>query len=92
MTFDHPPINTITATTMRELSELVDLIERDTQLKVVVFDSANPDFFLAQGPDPVDSGTQYATQSAILSTGTGGCVWCPRISYNIVLPNIGGRL
>jgi enoyl-CoA hydratase/carnithine racemase len=32
---------------MRELSELVDLIERDTQLNVVVFDSANPDFFLA---------------------------------------------
>jgi enoyl-CoA hydratase/carnithine racemase len=32
---------------MRELSELVDLIERDPQLNVVVFDSANPDFFLA---------------------------------------------
>jgi enoyl-CoA hydratase/carnithine racemase len=30
-----------------ELSELVELIERDTQLNVIVFDSANPDFFLA---------------------------------------------
>ena len=39
VTFDHPPINTITATTIRELSELVDLIERDTQLNVVVFDT-----------------------------------------------------
>jgi hypothetical protein len=47
VTFDHPPINTIMATTVRELSELVDLIERDSQLNVVVFDSANPDFFLA---------------------------------------------
>jgi enoyl-CoA hydratase/carnithine racemase len=47
VTFDHPPINTITATTVTELSELVDLIERDTQLNVVVFDSVNPDFFLA---------------------------------------------
>ncbi len=47
VTFDHPPINTITATTVMELSALVDLIERDTQLNVVVFDSANPDFFLA---------------------------------------------
>jgi len=47
VTFDHPPINTVTATTIRELSELVDLIEHDTQLNVVVFDSANPDFFLA---------------------------------------------
>jgi enoyl-CoA hydratase/carnithine racemase len=47
VTFDHPPVNTITATTSRELSELVDLIERDTQLNVVVFHSTNPDFFLA---------------------------------------------
>jgi enoyl-CoA hydratase/carnithine racemase len=47
ITFDHPPINTITATTVAELAELVDLIERDPELKVVVFDSANPDFFLA---------------------------------------------
>ena len=29
VTFDHAPINTITATTVVELSELVDLIERD---------------------------------------------------------------
>ena len=47
VTFDHPPINTITATTVAELSELVGVIERDTQLNVVVFDSVNPDFFLA---------------------------------------------
>src|SRR5262252_4576543 len=47
VTFDHPPINTITATTITELSQLMDLIEHDAQLNVVVFDSANPDFFLA---------------------------------------------
>jgi enoyl-CoA hydratase/carnithine racemase len=47
VTFDHPPINTITATTVGELSELVELIEGDDRLNVVVFDSANPDFFLA---------------------------------------------
>jgi enoyl-CoA hydratase/carnithine racemase len=47
VTFDHPPINTITATTVAELSELVGLIEADTDLNVVVFDSANPDFYLA---------------------------------------------
>ncbi|MGH2881136.1 MAG: enoyl-CoA hydratase/isomerase family protein, partial [Solirubrobacteraceae bacterium] len=47
VTFDHPPINTITATTVAELSELVDLIEQDRDLNVVVFDSANPDFYLA---------------------------------------------
>jgi enoyl-CoA hydratase/carnithine racemase len=47
VTFDHPPINTITATTVTELTELVDLIERREELNVVVFASANPDFFLA---------------------------------------------
>jgi enoyl-CoA hydratase/carnithine racemase len=47
VTFDHPPINTITATTVAELAELVGLIEQDSDLNVVVFDSANPDFYLA---------------------------------------------
>jgi enoyl-CoA hydratase/carnithine racemase len=47
VTFDHPPINTITATTVAELSELVGLIEHDPDLNVVVFASANPDFYLA---------------------------------------------
>ncbi len=47
VTFDHPPINTIIATTVAELVELVGLIERDPDLNVVVFDSANPDFYLA---------------------------------------------
>jgi enoyl-CoA hydratase/carnithine racemase len=47
VTFDHPPINTITATTVTELSELVGLIEADHDLNVVVFDSANPEFYLA---------------------------------------------
>jgi enoyl-CoA hydratase/carnithine racemase len=47
VTFDHPPINTITATTVAELAELVGLIEQDPDLNVVVFDSASPDFYLA---------------------------------------------
>jgi enoyl-CoA hydratase/carnithine racemase len=47
VTFDHPPINTITASTVAELAELVGLIEQDPDLNVVVFDSANPDFYLA---------------------------------------------
>jgi enoyl-CoA hydratase/carnithine racemase len=55
VTFEHPPINTITATTVAELGELVDLIEEDPDLNVVVFGSANRDFYLAgdageQGP------------------------------------------
>jgi enoyl-CoA hydratase/carnithine racemase len=47
VTFDHAPINTITATTVLELDEIVGLIEQDPDLTVVVFDSANPEFYLA---------------------------------------------
>jgi enoyl-CoA hydratase/carnithine racemase len=47
VTFDHPPINTITATTVAELAEVVDLIEHDQDLNVVVFDSVNADYYLA---------------------------------------------
>src|SRR3954447_18316165 len=56
VTFDNPPINTITATTIAELAELVGLIEDDPDLNVVVFDSANPDFYLSQsrGPTGID--------------------------------------
>ncbi len=46
VTFDHPPLNPVTATTVVELAELVGLIEQDPDLNVVVFDSANPDFYL----------------------------------------------
>jgi enoyl-CoA hydratase/carnithine racemase len=60
ITFDHPPINTITATTVAELSELVGLIEEDPDLNVVVFDSANPDFYLAHYDTEHDPGRTAA--------------------------------
>ena len=47
VSFDHPPINTITADTVAELSDVVSEIERDPDLTVVVFTSRNPEFFLA---------------------------------------------
>jgi enoyl-CoA hydratase/carnithine racemase len=56
VTFDHPPINALTATTVAELAELVGLIEQDRDLNVVVFDSANPDFFLADYDTEHDPG------------------------------------
>jgi enoyl-CoA hydratase/carnithine racemase len=52
VTFDHPPINSVTATTVDELAELVGLIEQDPDLNVVVFDSANPEFYLADYDSP----------------------------------------
>ena len=67
ITFDHPPINTITATTVAELAELVGLIEEDPDLNVVVFDSANPDFYLAHYDIENDPG-----KTAALGTGPTG--------------------
>jgi enoyl-CoA hydratase/carnithine racemase len=60
VTFDHPPINTITATTVAELAELVGLIEEDPDLNVVVFDSANRDFYLAHYDTEQDPGRTAA--------------------------------
>jgi enoyl-CoA hydratase/carnithine racemase len=60
VTFDHPPINTITATTVGELAEVVGLIEQDADLNVVVFDSANPDFYLAHYDTEHDPGRTAA--------------------------------
>jgi enoyl-CoA hydratase/carnithine racemase len=60
VTFDHLPINTITATTVTELAELVGLIEQDPDLNVVVFDSANPDFYLAHNDTEHDPGRTAA--------------------------------
>ena len=60
VTFDHPPINTITATTVAELAELVGLIEQDPDLNVVVFASANPDFYLAHYDTERDPGRTAA--------------------------------
>ena len=56
VTFDHPPINTITAATVAELAELVGLLEQDPDLNVVVFASANPDFYLAHYDTEHDPG------------------------------------
>ncbi|MFE7752677.1 enoyl-CoA hydratase/isomerase family protein [Streptomyces sp. NPDC057428] len=47
VTFDSPPINLVTFDTFAALGDLVDRMEADEDLKVVVFDSADPDFFLA---------------------------------------------
>jgi enoyl-CoA hydratase/carnithine racemase len=47
VTFDHPPINLFDDNTVPELERLLDLAEAEPDLKVIVFDSANPDFFIA---------------------------------------------
>jgi enoyl-CoA hydratase/carnithine racemase len=47
VTIDYPPINLLDLPLMLELDRLGREIEIDDNVRVVVFDSANPDFFIA---------------------------------------------
>ena len=47
VTIDHPPINLLTLELSAELLRLAEEIAADEAVKVTVFDSANPDFFIA---------------------------------------------
>src|SRR5689334_3829721 len=47
VTFSNPPINMFVPTTIVELGALMTELEADPSVKVVVFQSANPDFFIA---------------------------------------------
>jgi enoyl-CoA hydratase/carnithine racemase len=47
VTFQNPPINLLDPDTIFELLLLLDQFETDPDLKVVVFDSADPDYFIA---------------------------------------------
>ena len=47
VTFSNPPINMFVPTTIVELGALITDLEADPSVKVVVFQSANPDFFVA---------------------------------------------
>ena len=47
VTFSNPPINMFVPTTIDELGALMTDLEADPSLKVVVFQSMNPEFFIA---------------------------------------------
>jgi len=47
ITFSNPPINMFVPTTIVELGALMTDLEADPSVKVVVFQSASPDFFIA---------------------------------------------
>ena len=47
VTFNHPPINLIDSVMIGELGELFRDVESRNDLGVIVFDSADPDYFLA---------------------------------------------
>jgi enoyl-CoA hydratase/carnithine racemase len=47
VTIDNPPLNLFDPEMGDELSALVTKLEKNTDIKVVVFDSANPDYFIS---------------------------------------------
>src|ERR1700723_4025784 len=47
ISFNNPPINMFVPSTIVELGALMTDLEADPSVKVVVFQSANPDFFIA---------------------------------------------
>lgn len=59
VTIDNPPINLLTMRLLMELNKLARKLNNDDEVKVIVFDSADPEFFiahfdvemLAQAPD-----------------------------------------
>nr|ACL11847.1 putative enoyl-CoA hydratase/isomerase [Arthrobacter globiformis] len=47
VTFDNPPVNALSANVMKELRDLLIPLRDDDSLRVIVFDSANPEYFIA---------------------------------------------
>lgn len=54
-TLDNPPINLVSLEMIDDLSELVGDLESDPEVRVIVFRSADPDFFLAHYDLEADS-------------------------------------
>ena len=47
VTIDHPPINLFDIDLMKQVSQAGRLLEEDDRVRVIVFQSANPEFFIA---------------------------------------------
>ncbi|MDY0986674.1 enoyl-CoA hydratase/isomerase family protein [Flavobacterium sp. CFBP9031] len=49
LTFNNPPINVLNAVLISELKEFAEKVALDNLVKVIVFQSSNPEFFIAHG-------------------------------------------
>lgn len=70
VTFDNPPVNVIGTEMIRDLKELLTELESNDTVNVVLFDSADPDFFLAH----YDLAADHAASEALPSP-TGYAAW-----------------
>ena len=70
VTFANPPVNVIGPEMMRDLKDLLTELESNDTVNVVVFDSADPDFFLAHYDLAADP-----TAAEALPSATGYAAW-----------------
>jgi enoyl-CoA hydratase/carnithine racemase len=70
ITFDNPPVNVIGTDMLRDLKDLLTELESNDTVNVVVFDSADRDFFLAH----YDLAADHAASEALPSP-TGYAAW-----------------
>jgi enoyl-CoA hydratase/carnithine racemase len=70
VTFDNPPVNVIGTDMMRDLKLLLTELESNDTVNVVVFDSADPDFYLAH----YDLAADHAASEGLPSP-TGYAAW-----------------
>jgi enoyl-CoA hydratase/carnithine racemase len=70
VTFDNPPVNVIGTAMIRDLKDLLTELESNDTVNVVLFDSADPDFFLAH----YDLAADHAASEALPSP-TGYAAW-----------------
>lgn len=49
VTIDHPPLNVLDGTLMTDLHNFASAVENDPQVRVIVLQSANPEFFVPHG-------------------------------------------
>jgi enoyl-CoA hydratase/carnithine racemase len=70
VSFDNPPVNVIGTQMIKELKELLTELESNKTVNVVVFESADPDFYLAH----YDLAADHAATEALPSK-TGFAAW-----------------
>jgi len=63
VTFNNPPINVVSTEMMRDLKELLTELESNNTVNVVVFDSADPDFYIAHYDVEIDGDASEALPS-----------------------------
>jgi enoyl-CoA hydratase/carnithine racemase len=68
-TIDHPPLNLLDGPLLDELDRLANALAEDDRVRVVVFDSADPEFFIAHADveGMIGRGDPQATRRARLS-------------------------